>query len=90
VKPGPEDEVDLDRDSDPDEDLLKPSGSEEEKQPFQEDELKLLGQRAGFAGGRPRPLDTKEWIEQSIRQSVSDWKAMLKPNKENNQAEANA
>lgn len=45
--------------------------------------MKLLGQRHGFAGGRNREISNQEWIESSIRQSVSVWKDMFKVNKEN-------
>ena len=34
-------------------------------------------------GRKPSPKENKEWIECSIRQSVADWKDMLKNNKEN-------
>ncbi|CDW76678.1 UNKNOWN [Stylonychia lemnae] len=70
-------EVDLERDSDV-EDLL-----EEEKQVLNDDEMKLLGERVGFAGGRKQEVSNKDWIESSIRQSVSEWKGMFKYNKEN-------
>lgn len=45
--------------------------------------MKLLGERVGFAGGRQPDLSNKDWIETSIRQSVSEWKGMLKYNNEN-------
>eukprot|EP00347_Sterkiella_histriomuscorum_P024504 403330880 len=109
-----EEEVDLDRDSDGEDDDI----FQDDKQLLNNDEMKLLGERIGFAGGRKQMSDfkqidyfideknsqqkeeqkcqninkdisNKDWIESSIRQSVSQWKDMLKYGKENHDQNQN-
>jgi hypothetical protein len=70
--------VNFDRDSDQEEmeeDFY--AISDEKEQPrLKDEELKILGEK-------PKSKNKQEWLEKSIRQSVSEWKSVFNNQKEN-------